>query len=195
MITIRNERSTDIPARERLLDVAFGPARLAKTSQRLREDRFAGRRAVVLGGRERPRWSAPCGLWNIALGTDRPALLLGPVAVACDAQGRGIGAKLIRRVLREARRQGHSAIVLIGDVSYYGRFGFSTDKTGALRLPGPFELHRLLGLELKRGALDGARGLIRASGPQSAGGLAGVPHWLPLDPIFSTSRLNNTFAE
>ena len=41
MITIRNERSTDIPARERLLDAAFGPARLAKTSQRLREDRLA----------------------------------------------------------------------------------------------------------------------------------------------------------
>jgi predicted N-acetyltransferase YhbS len=27
MITIRNERSTDIPARERLLDAAFGPGR------------------------------------------------------------------------------------------------------------------------------------------------------------------------
>ena len=41
MITIRNERSTDIPARERLLDAAFGPGRLAKASERLREDRFA----------------------------------------------------------------------------------------------------------------------------------------------------------
>jgi predicted N-acetyltransferase YhbS len=97
--------------------------------------------------------------------------LLGPVAVACDAQGRGIGAKLVRRVLREARRLGHRAIVLVGDASYYGRFGFSTAKTGALRLPGPFELHRLLGLELKRGALDGARGLIRATGRKVPAGL------------------------
>ena len=61
--------------------------------------------------------------------------------------------------------------MLVGDVSYYGRFGFSTDKTGALRLPEPFELHRLLGLELKRGALDGARGLIRAAGRKVPGGL------------------------
>ena len=170
MITIRNERSTDIPARERLLDVAFGPARLAKTSQRLREDRFAADE-LSFSAVENGRLVGTARAWNIALGTDRSALLLGPVAVACDAQGRGIGAKLIRRVLREARRQGHSAIVLIGDASYYGRFGFSTDKTGALRLPEPFELHRLLGLELKRGALDGARGLIRAAGRKVPGGL------------------------
>ena len=39
MTTIRHERSTDIAARERLLDTAFGPARFAKASERLREDR------------------------------------------------------------------------------------------------------------------------------------------------------------
>ena len=33
----------------------------------------------------------------------------------------GIGAKLVRRVLRQARRLGHRAIVLVGDTSYYGR--------------------------------------------------------------------------
>jgi predicted N-acetyltransferase YhbS len=170
MITIRTERSTDIPARERLLDAAFGPARLAKTSQRLREDRFAADE-LSFSAIENGRLVGTARAWNIALGTDRPALLLGPVAVACDAQGRGIGAKLMRRVLREARRLGHRAIVLVGDTSYYGRFGFSTAKTGALRLPGPFELHRLLGLELKRGALDGARGLIRATGRKVPAGL------------------------
>jgi hypothetical protein len=34
----------------------------------------------------------------------------------------------------------------------------------ALALPGPFERDRLLGLELKPGALDGARGIIFGSG-------------------------------
>ena len=93
MITIRNERSTDIPARERLLDAAFGPARLAKTSQRLREDRFAADE-LSFSAVENGRLVGTARAWNIALGTDRSALLLGPVAVACDAQGRGIGAKL-----------------------------------------------------------------------------------------------------
>jgi predicted N-acetyltransferase YhbS len=41
MISIRQERSTDIGPRERLLDAAFGPARVLKTCERLRERRFA----------------------------------------------------------------------------------------------------------------------------------------------------------
>ena len=62
-------------------------------------------------------------------------------------------------------------MLLVGDAPYYGRFGFSAEKTGALRLPGPFEPERLLGLELKAGALDGARGLIRATGDRLPKGL------------------------
>jgi predicted N-acetyltransferase YhbS len=91
-------------------------------------------------------------------------LLLGPVAVDSGFRGRGIGTALVRRALREARRLGHAAVLLVGDAPYYGRFGFSTEKTGALFMPGPFERHRLLGCELASGALDGARGLIHATG-------------------------------
>ena len=56
------------------------------------------------------------------------------------------------------------AVLLVGDAPYYGRFGFSNEKTAALWLPGPYEPHRLLACELNPGALDGARGLISASG-------------------------------
>ena len=56
------------------------------------------------------------------------------------------------------------AVLLVGDAPYYGRFGFSSEKTAALWLPGPYERHRLLACELDPGALDGARGLISASG-------------------------------
>jgi predicted N-acetyltransferase YhbS len=169
MITIRHERSTDIAARERLLDAAFGPARFAESSERLREDRFAAD-GLSFSAIENGRLVGTGRLWNVAIGA-RPALLLGPLAVAPDARGRGIGGKLVRRVLREARALGHGAIVLVGDASYYGRFGFGTAKTGALRLPGPFEQHRLLGRELKRGALDGARGVVRATGRRMPKGL------------------------
>jgi predicted N-acetyltransferase YhbS len=34
-----------------------------------------------------------------------------------------------------------------------------------LRMPGPFERHRLLALELVSGSLKGARGLLRAPSP------------------------------
>ena len=43
-------------------------------------------------------------------------------------------------------------------------FGFTAAKTADLSLPGPFERERLLGLELRDGALDGAFGMIAATG-------------------------------
>src|SRR5450759_1999322 len=92
------------------------------------------------------------------------ALLLGPVAVESSCRNRGIGAALVRRALREARRLGHGAVILIGDAPYYSRFGFAGKKAAGLKLPGPFERHRLLALELVPNALDGAGGLLRATG-------------------------------
>ncbi len=170
MITIRNERSTDIAPRERLLDAAFGPARFAKPSERLREGRFAADGlsfAVVENGCV----VGTARLWNVSAGLARPALLLGPLAVTPEARNRGIGTALMRRAVREARRLSHRAILLVGDAAYYGRFGFSAEKTGDLRLPGAFEPERLLGLELKADALAGARGLIRAAGDRLPRGL------------------------
>jgi predicted N-acetyltransferase YhbS len=172
MLTIRQERSTDIPARERLLDAALGPARFAKPSERVRDGRFAAD-GLSFAAVENGRIIGTVRLWNVIAGAGRPALLLGPLAVAADARHRGIGGMLMQRALREARSRSrkHSAILLVGDAAYYGRCGFSAEKTGALRLPGPYEQERLLGLELKRGALDGARGLIRATGDRLPKGL------------------------
>ena len=73
MITIRQERSTDIPARERLLDAAFGPARLAKTSERLREGRFAADELSFVAV-ENGRLIGTARLWSIAAGLGRPGM-------------------------------------------------------------------------------------------------------------------------
>jgi len=170
MVTIRNERSTDIAARERLLDSAFGPERFAKASERLRRDRFAAE-GLSFAALDNGRLVGTARLWHVSAELGRPALLLGPLAVAENVRNRGIGAKLMQRALREARRLGHRAVLLVGDAPYYGRFGFSAEKTGALRLPGPYEQHRLLGLELEAGALEGARGLVRATGDRLPKGL------------------------
>jgi predicted N-acetyltransferase YhbS len=170
MVTIRHERSTDTPARERLLDAAFGAARWDKASECVREGRFPAD-GLSLVAVESGRIVGTVRLWNVSAGLARPGLLLGPLAVAADACNRGIGASLMRRAVREARRLGHRAVLLVGDAPYYGRFGFSAEKTGALRLPRPYEQHRLLGVELKAGALDGARGQIRATGNRLPKGL------------------------
>lgn len=170
MITLHHERTSDVPAREALLDEAFGEARYRKSSQRLRDGRLPAE-GLSLIAREDKRVVGTARLWHVTCASGQAALLLGPVAVAADCRNRGIGAALIARCLREARRRGHGAVILVGDPPYYGRFGFTAEKTAALRLPGPFERRRLLALELAPAALDGAHGLIRAAGkmaPQPA---------------------------
>jgi predicted N-acetyltransferase YhbS len=163
MTIIRHERPADIEAREALLDRAFGENRRRRTSERLREGRLPaeGLAFIATDGK---RVVGTARLWNIACDSGEAALLLGPVAVAEDSHNRGIGAALVRRALREARRRDHGAVVLVGDAPYYSRFGFSMEKACDLFMPGPFERHRLLVRELKVGALAGARGLLRATG-------------------------------
>jgi predicted N-acetyltransferase YhbS len=55
-------------------------------------------------------------------------------------------------------------VLLVGDAPYYDRFGFSAEKTGRLWLPGRYDPRRFLARELVAGALDGAHGLVRATG-------------------------------
>jgi len=162
MVNIRPERPTDAAAREALLDVAYGAVRFAKPSERLRERRAS---ALALVATEQGRLVGTIRLWHVTAGDGRPALLLGPLAVHPDRQRRGIGAALMQRAIRAARALGHRAVLLVGDAAYYGRFGFTAKDTGALRMPGPYEQDRLLGLALSPGALDGARGLVRAAVP------------------------------
>ncbi len=162
MISLRQERVTDVEAREALLDQAFGDTRARKTSQRLRDGRLPAEGLSLIAA-DGKRVVGTARLWNVACGGQK-ALLLGPVAVAADCRNRGIGAALVRRALRDARRLGHGAVILIGDAPYYSRFGFLAAKAAGLKLPGPFERHRLLALELIPGALDAACGLVRATG-------------------------------
>jgi predicted N-acetyltransferase YhbS len=168
MIAIRPETELDIVPRDALLDAAFGEARFAKTAQRLRDGRLPAE-GLAFVARTGRRLVGTVRLWDIAAGPGRPALLLGPLAVAHDLRNRGIGAELMRHALGQASRRGRTAVVLVGDAPYYRRFGFSTEKTDALWLPGPYDRERLLARELVPGALDGARGLISATGRREAG--------------------------
>ena len=165
MFTIRKEKPADVAAREALLDLAYGPVRFSKTSELLRAGRQAAR-GLSFVAVEDGRAVGTVRLWTVSAGADRPALLLGPLAVHPDSRNRGVGSALIRHALMSARRKGHEAVLLVGDASYYGRFGFSAERTGKLWLPGPYEPHRLLGLELRPQALKDARGLIKV--PESA---------------------------
>lgn len=159
---IRDERGSDVAAREALLDVSFGPSRSTKTSERLREGRhaaadlsFVATSAAAIVGTMR--------LWEIEAG-DRASLLLGPLAVDPSMRSAGIGRALIEHGLGRARKLGHESVILVGDAPYYARFGFDAALTEHFVLPGPVERARFLGLELVPGALRGARGRVVGAG-------------------------------
>lgn len=85
--------------------------------------------------------------WPIALvarGVMTPLTLLGPVAVAFDARKLGLGRRLIAASLTIADAAGLDPILLIGDLGYYGAFGFDSTATGGWTSPGPVERDRLL---------------------------------------------------
>ncbi|HEY3890536.1 MAG TPA: N-acetyltransferase [Bradyrhizobium sp.] len=159
---IRAERASDVIAREALLDACFGANRRARICQRLRDGR-APAEGLALSAVRQGRLIGTVRLWHVSAG-GVPAVMLGPLAVDGICRGLGLGAALMDRALAVARQRGHGAVILLGDAPYYASFGFSAQKTGELSLPGPFERDRLLGLELRPGALDGAWGMITPAG-------------------------------
>ncbi|WP_149791032.1 N-acetyltransferase [Mesorhizobium sp. NFR06] len=166
---IVGEGAGDVQAREALLDRAMGPNRKKKSSEKLRRGRRPSEGLAFVARDASGAVVGTVRLWDVRLGEGSPALLLGPLAVEPGLKNGGVGSALMRHAVAEAARLGHGAILLVGDAPYYGRFGFSADCTGTLAMPGPYERHRLLALELKDGALDGARGTIKAAGRKLKG--------------------------
>jgi predicted N-acetyltransferase YhbS len=171
--TIDLENPGDVVARENLLDRAMGAGRTKKSSEKLRRGRIPAEGLALVARDRNGHVIGTVRLWNVEAGVDREthpldALLLGPLAVDPAHEGKGIGSALMRAAILEAKKRHHSAILLVGDASYYERFGFFAEKARHLVMPGPFERGRFLALELREGALDGAAGLLVASGRKLA---------------------------
>lgn len=149
---------------EHILDRAFGPTRLLKTAQRLRDGRLPadGLTFIADDGRD---ILGTIRFWHVRVGHGADALLLGPMAVEPKLVGQGIGRALIARGLAQAAMLGHRAVILVGDEPYYRRFGFEPALTTGMSLPGPVARDRFLACELAPGALWAARGLVRPTGP------------------------------
>ncbi|NTJ44940.1 N-acetyltransferase [Agrobacterium larrymoorei] len=163
------ENAGDVVARENLLDRAMGPGRRRKSSEKLRAGRVPAEGLALVARDEDGHVIGTVRLWNVEAGVSREgrpvaALLLGPLAIDPAHEGKGIGSALMRAAIAEAAKRDHGAILLVGDAPYYERFGFFATKAQHLVMPGPFERGRFLALELKTGWLDGAAGMLVASG-------------------------------
>src|SRR5215510_2998240 len=98
MIAIRNEKTTDVTAREKLLDVAYGPSRFKKPSEKIRRGRQAadGMSLVATDG---GNIVGTVRSWNITDAQGTRALLLGPLAVHPDYRSKGLRAHLTPRAI------------------------------------------------------------------------------------------------
>lgn len=167
--SVRPEGASDRLARERLLDAAMGPGRKRKTSERLRRGRKPAEGLSLVAVDSAGSLVGTVRLWHVSAGADADgnavqALLLGPLAVCPTLKGGGIGTLLMSAALAAASRLGHGSVLLVGNPSYYERFGFSARLTCGLRMPGPYEIERFLALELRPGHLSGASGILSATG-------------------------------
>lgn len=150
----------DDAAIEALLDAAFGAGRLSKTSYRYR-DGVAPLAGLSLVARDGERLVGSIRYWPLRIGQKgTPALLLGPLAIAPDRQGTGIGRALMGATMEMAARAGHRLVLLVGDLPYYARFGFAPAEPLGLTMPGE-KPGRLLYRALTPDALDGVSGPLR----------------------------------
>ncbi len=151
------ENTEDGGAVETLFDLCFGGSRAMLSSYRLRAGvdavaslcfvlrEGAGDGAVVGAIRYWPVNIVAGRVESVGSGSAGSALLLGPVAVHPTHQGEGLGGVLIRHSLAEARLQGWTQVILIGDASYYGRYGFAR---ADLDFPPPTDKARVLMLTI-----------------------------------------------
>jgi predicted N-acetyltransferase YhbS len=170
------------PEIETLLDRVFGLSRRVKTSYRLREGETPVEGLSFVALDQSRSLVGAISFWRVFIGkAGFPALLLGPLAVAPERQGTGVGRALMKLGLDRAAARGAKLVILVGDEPYYGRVGFRKVPEDRLLLPGPVDPDRLLYLELEDGALAHAEGLVlpprrfsdRSSGPR--GTMSGSP--------------------
>ena len=143
---------------ERLVDTAFGPGRLAKTAERLRE---RNQHVANLGlcATDRERVIGSVRLWPVRIG-ETPALFLGPIVVDAEYQSRGLGAELVRQACDRALDAGHHIVLLVGDHAFFGPLGFDVAPIGRVQLPGPVNPVRLLWRSLRGDAVAGCSGRV-----------------------------------
>jgi putative acetyltransferase len=85
---------------------------------------------------------------------------LAPVAVVPEYQREGIGAALIDAGLEKCKEMGFGAVIVLGHMGYYPRFGFTPAVRYGIRCEYEVPEEAFMVLELIPGYLKGAEGII-----------------------------------
>ena len=162
MYKIFSESTHDCNNIEYLLDKAFGHARFGLNSYRLRDGLDPVKELSFVVKDEFFVIIGSIRYWPILIGKKNyEALLLGPLGVHPIRQGEGIGGLLINHSLKIAKGFGWKRVILVGDMGYYKRFGFSRSIIKNIKFNYPNDEERLLGKELLKGSFYRINGQVK----------------------------------
>ncbi|MEZ5871329.1 MAG: N-acetyltransferase [Nitratireductor sp.] len=93
------------------------------------------------------------------IGAPVRAMALAPLGVLPQFREMQVGSMLVRAAVEKARQAGYEVIFVLGDNSYYERFGFVSHKADPfdVKWQGP----HFMALELRDGALSGKSGKLK----------------------------------
>lgn len=119
----------------------------------------------------RPLWSLVADVGGVPVGHvlfsrvrfDPPdvvaaAAILAPLAVHPDAQGRGVGGRLVGEGFQRLARAGVGWVFVLGDPAYYSRFGFVPAAGRGFRAPHPIPLRYADAWMVRELGVEGAQG-------------------------------------
>lgn len=142
-VQTRLETAGDVAAVDALIERAFdGRPNEVELVRQLRgsKERVYSYVATLEGRVVAHAMYSPLGLE----GREETVVTLAPVSVAPEAQGKGVGTKLVTDSLAELDRQGEPLIAVLGDPKYYSRFGFESAVRHGIQAPDGVPMANLM---------------------------------------------------
>ncbi len=134
-LTVRQEETRDRPAVRAVNVAAFGGDAEADLVERLHDD---GDVLFALVAECASQIIGPILFSRLPIETTRGTVVAAaqaPLAVLPEWQRQGIGAALVRHGLALCQERQIAAVVVLGDLAYYGRFGFRAETGRGLQTP------------------------------------------------------------
>jgi putative acetyltransferase len=157
-VRIEEERPEHVAAVDALTRDAFGGDYEADLLERLRGDGLAVAAFVALEGEQVIGHVMLSELPTEVDGRPVKAACLAPLSVSPLYRQQGVGAQLVERAIGALGERDYEAVFVLGDTTYYRRFGFSSHLARKIACPFPGEA--FMALELKPGALNGDKGAV-----------------------------------
>lgn len=155
---IRRERSSDILGIKSVVTKAFGRPNEAILVDALRE---AEALSLSLVAEVNARPVGHVGFSAIRIGEGHHGLALAPLAVAPNFQRMGIGTDLVLHGLEQCRKRQCPIVLVLGEPSYYKRFGFKPASQYRIICPFAVPDEAYMALELFTNAATGISGTVR----------------------------------